>query len=171
MPINRFVYSNGVGIITDGLKEIEIAQNTLAITLLRATGIISNPKNPARGTPAGPPIETPELQMLGEQRATFAFSFTEKAENLYKICDEIFNPPILFFGNLKNQQFIVKDNENIKVTAIKKSVSNDLIVRLVNYSNEKELCTINCKQLFETNLTEEKSCPTNNILYFNPHNC
>lgn len=169
MPINRFVYSNGVGIITDGLKEIEIAQNTLAITLLRATGIISNPKNPARGTPAGPPIETPELQMLGEQRATFAFSFTEKAENLYKICDEIFNPPILFFGNLKNQQFIVKDNENIKVTAIKKSVSNDLIVRLVNYSNEKELCTIKCKQLFETNLTEEKSCPTNNILYFNPH--
>ena len=169
MPINRFVWSNGVGIITDGLKEIEIYENSMAITLLRATGIISNPKNPSRGTPAGPPIETPKLQMLGEQKATFAFSFTNKAENLYQICDEIFNPPILFFGNLKNQQFIVKDNENIRVTTIKKSPENDLIVRLVNYSSEKELCTIKCKQLFETDLTEEKSSPTNNILYFNPN--
>ena len=169
MPINRFVWSNGVGIITDGLKEIEIYENSMAITLLRATGIISNPKNPSRGTPAGPPIETPKLQMLGEQKATFAFSFTNKAENLYQMCDEIFNPPILFFGNLKNQQFIVKDNENIRVTTIKKSPENDLIVRLVNYSSEKELCTIKCKQLFETDLTEEKSSPTNNILYFNPN--
>ena len=169
MPINRFVWTNGVGIITDGLKEIEIFQNTLAVTLLRATGIISKPKNPARGTPAGPPLEENELQMIGKQQASFAFSFEEKAENLYEICDKIFNPPILFFGSLKNQQFIVKDNENIKVTAIKKSGTNGLTVRLVNYSNEKELCTIKCRQLFETDLTEKKSSPTNNILYFNPN--
>lgn len=169
MPINRFVWANGVGIVTDGLKEIEISQNTLAITILRATGIISNPKNPTRGTPAGPPIETPEMQMLGEQKASFAFCFTSKAENLYKICDEIFNPPILLFGNLKNQQFISKDNENIKVTTIKKSDKNELIVRLVNYSDEKEICTVNANQIFETDLTEQKSTPTHKILYFNPN--
>ncbi len=169
MPINRFVWTNGVGIITDGLKEIEIAKNTLAVTILRATGIISNPKNPARGTPAGPPLVEEDLQMIGKQKASFAFSFTDKAENLYKICDEIFNPPILLFGNMKNRQFISKDNKAIRVTAIRKSAENDLIVRLVNYSNEKEICTINSKQVFETDLTELKSIPTHKILYFNPH--
>lgn len=169
MPINRFVYSNGVGIITDGLKEIEITQNTLSITLLRATGIISNPKNPSRGTPAGPPIEEKELQMLGEQKASFAFSFVDNAKNLYEICDEIFNPPILFFGNMKNSQFFSKDNDSIKVTAIKKSAKDELVVRLVNYSPEREICTINCKQVFETDLLEKKSTPTHQILYFNPN--
>ncbi len=169
MPINRFAWANGVGIITDGLKEVELYKTNLAVTLLSAIGIISNPTNPTRGTPAGPPIETPEMQMLGKQKATIAFTFTQKVTNLYKICDEIFNPPILFFGSLKNQQFIVKDNEKIRVTAVKKTLKNELVARFVNYSEEKELCTVKCKQLIETDLTEQKSSPTNNILYFNPY--
>jgi hypothetical protein len=46
--------------------------------LLRSTGVISNPANPARTTPAGPPIETPDLQMLTENRAELNLFFGNK---------------------------------------------------------------------------------------------
>ena len=171
MPFNRFIWLQNTGIITDGLHEAEIDKNTASITLLRATGIISNPKNPTRGTPAGPPILTPEMQMKGEQKAFFALAFTNNCENLYKICDKLFNPPILIQGNIENKQFISKDNENIKITAIKKSAKNELILRVVNYSDNKEASTISCGKykLYETDICEEKNLPTNSVLYFNPH--
>ena len=57
----------GVGYI----QEYEVKDNHLALTLLRSTGIISNPKNPARTTPAGPPLDVNDLQMLGRNKAEF----------------------------------------------------------------------------------------------------
>lgn len=168
MPINRFVFSQGIGVITDGLHEIEIDKNALSVTLLRSTGIISNPINQTRGTPAGPPIECNEMQMLGQQEALVVLSFTNTPNNLYRICDYIFNPPILFFGNIQNCKFIENDNEKIKIVAIKKSDKQELIVRLVNYSSNKEVCNLSCNKmdLYETDLLEDKNIPTKNILYF-----
>ena len=37
--------------------------------------MISNPKNPARTTPAGPPIEVPGLQQHGENSVEFSVGF------------------------------------------------------------------------------------------------
>jgi alpha-mannosidase len=171
MPINRFVWTQNVGIITDGLKEIEILNNSMAVTLLRSIGIISNPQNPTRGTPAGPPIKTPEMQLIGKQSATLYVTFNKNPNKLFEICDKIFNPPLMFLGATNCSQFIKKDNDNIKITVIKKSYDDSLIVRLVNYSGLKEICTFNLpkKQIFESNLIEDKIIPTNNVLYFNPY--
>lgn len=93
-PMQRYVGTQGFGIITKGLTEYEIFQNNLAVTLLRSIGIISNPKNPARSTPAGPPLEVPEAQQLGENTAEFSIGFftPDKAENLI---EEVF--PQAFF--------------------------------------------------------------------------
>lgn len=66
---------NNIGIITKGLTQYEIFKNSLYIPILRATGMISNPLNPARTTPAGPPIETPALQMMGDCKAEFCVFF------------------------------------------------------------------------------------------------
>ena len=66
---------NNLGVITKGLTQYEIYQNKLYIPILRATGVISNPQNPARTTPAGPPIETPALQMIGKCNAEFYVFF------------------------------------------------------------------------------------------------
>ena len=66
---------NNLGIITKGLTQYEVYQNLLKLPLLRATGSISNPQNPARTTPAGPPIETPNLQMQGRNKAEFYVFF------------------------------------------------------------------------------------------------
>jgi len=74
-PMQRFVWTNGFGVITDGLSEYEVFEKSLMITILRSTGIISNQSNPARTTPAGPPIEVPGLQQIGENSVEFNIGF------------------------------------------------------------------------------------------------
>lgn len=66
---------NNIGIITRGLTQYEVTNNILYLPLLRSTGTISNPQNPARTTPAGPPLETPGLQMMGRNIAEFYIFF------------------------------------------------------------------------------------------------
>jgi len=76
-PMQRFVGAQGFGVITKGLTEYEVNENSLLITLLRSTGIISNPQNPARSTPAGPPLEVSGAQQLGYNNAEFSIGFFE----------------------------------------------------------------------------------------------
>ena len=93
-PLQRYVGSQGFGIITKGLTEYEVYKNQLSITILRSTGIISNPKNPARSTPAGPPLAVPEAQQIGENTAEISIGFFN--ENCYqKYIDEVF-PNVCF---------------------------------------------------------------------------
>ncbi|MBR1681662.1 hypothetical protein IJ707_07725, partial [bacterium] len=70
-PMQRFVWANDFGVFTKGITQYEVFKNMLSIPLIRATGVISNPHNSSRSTPAGPPLETPALQMLGKNSAEF----------------------------------------------------------------------------------------------------
>lgn len=93
-PMERYVSINlknnkHFGIVTKGLTEYEVYKNTLSITLLRSTGIISNPKNPSRSTPAGPPIEVPEAQQLGRNQVEFAIGEINP-ENYVNQVNELF---------------------------------------------------------------------------------
>ena len=88
-PMQRYVGAQGFGIITQGLTEYEVKGKSLLVTLLRSTGVISNPKNPSRSTPAGPPIEVPEAQQLGINFAEFSVGFFEP-ENYKKYIDIIY---------------------------------------------------------------------------------
>ena len=81
---------NNLGIITKGLTQYEVFGNSLYLPILRATGVISNPKNPARSTPAGPPLETPALQMQGENKAEFAVFFGNK-NAFYDVLTRVYN--------------------------------------------------------------------------------
>lgn len=74
-PMQRLVWAQKFGVITKGLTEYEVYKNSLAITILRSTGVISNPKNPSRSTPAGPPIEVPQAQQPGMNTAEFSIGF------------------------------------------------------------------------------------------------
>ena len=74
-PMQRFVWTQGFGVVTKGLTEYEVSKNDLCITLLRSVGVISNPKNPSRSTPAGPPIEVDDAQQLGLNTAEFSIGF------------------------------------------------------------------------------------------------
>lgn len=94
-PMQRFVWTNKFGVITKGLTEYEVYKNTLSVTLLRSTGIISNPKNPARSTPAGPPIEVPGQQQLGENTAEFSIGFFD-VKDWANYVEEVYPQSIIF---------------------------------------------------------------------------
>lgn len=91
-PMQRYVGTQGFGVITQGLTEYEVKEKSLLITILRSTGIISNPHNPSRSTPAGPPINVPEAQQLGYNCAEFSLAFFEPEE--YQKYINIDFPPI-----------------------------------------------------------------------------
>jgi len=93
-PMQGYVSAQGFEVVTSGLCEYEAKKNSLLITILRATGIISNPRNPARSTPAGPPIEVEEAQQTGKNTAEFSIGF-EKTENWQKTFEEVY-PQIIF---------------------------------------------------------------------------
>lgn len=88
-PMQRYVGTQGFGVITKGLTEYEVKGKSLLVTLLRSTGVISTPQNPSRSTPAGPPIEVPEAQQLGLNSAEFSVGFFEP-ENYQKYIDIVF---------------------------------------------------------------------------------
>lgn len=93
-PMQRFVWAQGLGIITKGLTEYEVEENSLKITILRSIGVISNPNNPMRTTPAGPPIEVPNAQQLGENCAEFSIAVCSLDE-MQCLLDEIYPQTIL----------------------------------------------------------------------------
>ena len=70
--MQRFVWAQGLGVITKGLNEYEVEGDSLKITLLRSVGVISSPSNPCRTTPAGPPIEVEGAQQSGRNIAEFS---------------------------------------------------------------------------------------------------
>jgi hypothetical protein len=81
---------NNIGIITKGLTQYEVFENKLYLPILRATGMISNPNNVARTTPAGPPIEVSALQMMGKNRAEF-FVFFGNQKAFGEVVDTVYN--------------------------------------------------------------------------------
>lgn len=95
-PMGKYVFVQGFEVITNGLCEYEVKKNSLLITLLRATGIISNPKNPARSTPAGPPIQVEGAQQLGLNSVEFSIGFGSK-EDWQSSVEEVF-PQIICAG-------------------------------------------------------------------------
>lgn len=88
-PLQRYVSCGEFEVITKGLTEYEVSKNSLLITILRSIGLISNPKNPARSTPAGPPLEVPNAQQLGENIAEFSIGFGDIA-NWQTSVDEVY---------------------------------------------------------------------------------
>lgn len=93
-PMQNYVSAQVFEIVTRGLREYEVSKNSLLITILRSTGIISNPQNHARSTPAGPPIEVIEAQQLGENNVEFAIGFRD-VQQWRQSVDRLF-PKIIF---------------------------------------------------------------------------
>lgn len=137
-PFQKLLFVQGVGVITKGLQEYEVCKNKLRLTLLRSTGTISNPHNPTRGTPAGPPLPTPDLQMKGFNEASFAVGFKKNIHCFEKHVEKFFDSSVLIQSNLKNIKLFDFGSENILLSTVKLNHSNDLIVRCVNISDKDE---------------------------------
>jgi hypothetical protein len=77
-PSRRFVTAGGLTLVHEGLLEYELIDvddggaRTLALTLLRATGVLSRPTTSHRRSPAGPTLPVEGAQMLGAVECRYA---------------------------------------------------------------------------------------------------
>ena len=84
-PSRRFVAAGGLLVVHEGLHEYELVDlddptrpgsaGAVALTLLRATGLLSNGPMTARPLPAGPVRPTPGAQVLGPHVARYGVAF------------------------------------------------------------------------------------------------
>ena len=99
-PSRRFVQAGGLTVVHEGLLEYELlpakagpdgATSALALTLLRATGLISGNGDMAyRPWPAGPPIAAEAAQMIGPVRVRYGLHAGEA--DPYALVDDVFLP-------------------------------------------------------------------------------
>ncbi len=91
-PSRRFVTAGGVTVLHEGLLEYELIDDgrVLALTLLRATGILSRPVMEYRPNAAGPalPLEGPQLQ--GPLSVRYAVHCGDR--DPYALADEVWVP-------------------------------------------------------------------------------
>ena len=160
-PIQKCLWAQDTGFITEGLQEYEVYKNNLRLTLLRATGTISNPHNPTRGTPAGPPLPTPDLQMTGENNAKFAICFTKNIKDMQKAAEKFYNTAKLLQADFGNYKLFDSGNTNILLSTAKLDKKGNLIVRFVNKSDRAETMKFSTqlpyKAIYLTDAMENKN--------------
>jgi len=72
-PASGFVDAGGAAVLLTRTVEYELLENgELAVTLLRAIGLLSRNVHPYRDDPAGPQLETPTAQCLGPAEVSLA---------------------------------------------------------------------------------------------------
>ncbi len=167
-PMQRFVFSQGLGIITEGLPEYLVSKDVLSVTILRSTGKLSAGSLNTRNFPAGPPLDTPEAQCKGKQAVKYALCLTDNPEELFKHADEFMGCIITQTGLVSNEEtgqlsenLIKITNENILIYAVKTPENTNIkgiILRLINISQKTQSCrfsSTNYSGFYEVNSLEE----------------
>lgn len=175
----RFVSSQGLCILTKGLNEYEVFGKELNITLLRSFGILAKKRLDTRGFAAGPPLETPEGQMLGKFEAEYALLISDDENEMFKNADFYYNPIICFEGKAKTDTFkdikFLNLPEVLQIHSVSHSLRNQsLLVCIFNSSNKEVVAKLDLKgkNIFEINLLEEKISGENlknKTVKFEPH--
>ncbi|MFH0702761.1 MAG: glycoside hydrolase family 38 C-terminal domain-containing protein [bacterium] len=185
-PMQRFVWANGLGIITEGLSEYGVIGNDIYITLLRSVGKLSRGAIDTRGIPAGPPLDVPEAQCLKIQKVRYALCATNKPEALFMEADQFMKPLITSIGMAQDNSrehkiphnLLVFDNSSIYTYAVKSPENKNtkgIIIRLMNISSEKQSINIktehNFSKITEVNSLEKpvsEEIEINQEVKFNP---
>ena len=96
-PSLRFVRAGRLTVVHDGVCEYELldidgeAAHTLALTVVRSTGMLSRLGMAYRPFPAGPLTAVEGLQMRGA-RITLAYALTLDCEDPYRLADDVLLP-------------------------------------------------------------------------------
>ena len=109
----RFVTAQGLCVITKGLQEYEVLGNNLNVTLLRSFGVISKKALLTRTAAAGPPLPTPDGQMLGKQSAQISLLLSDDEKECFKEADFFYNPLIVIDGI--NKETTIKSNQYLNI--------------------------------------------------------
>jgi mannosylglycerate hydrolase len=96
-PAHRFVSAGGLTVAHEGVTEYELidvaddAAHTLALTVLRSTGMLSRLGMAYRPFPAGPLTPVEGLQMRGK-RVTFRYALAVGCDDPYGLADDVLLP-------------------------------------------------------------------------------
>lgn len=130
----------GLAVFNKGLPEYESwpteAGAEVAVTLLRSVGWLSRDDLLSRPQGAGPALETPEAQCLGEhvcELALHTFSGDWWNTDLLQQAQAFSAPPLMFSGSALNARGLFELSGPLLLSAVKRAEQRDsLIVRLVN---------------------------------------
>lgn len=100
-PARRFVSAGGLTVVHDGVCEYELidiaatsvgdAASTMALTVLRSTGMLSRAGMTYRPFPAGPQTPVEGLQMTG-RRITLHYALAIGVDDPYALADDVLLP-------------------------------------------------------------------------------
>ncbi|MCU4184901.1 hypothetical protein K6U06_11065 [Acidiferrimicrobium sp. IK] len=91
-PARRFVTAGGLTVTHEGVAEYEVVDNgwAVAVTVLRATGMLSRPAPAYRPNAAGPPLPVEGPQMAG--RVTSRLAVALAPTDPYALADDVWLP-------------------------------------------------------------------------------
>jgi membrane-associated phospholipid phosphatase len=132
--------NGGLAIGADGLREYSVLPDggAIAVTLFRAVGFLSRGDLPERRGHAGPQLETPSAQCLGEM--TFRYCVVPLGGRIglpqaARAIREFLSPAWLASGSGDERAFCSLDGDPaVTLAAVRGSSSDRVIVRLVNPS-------------------------------------
>jgi hypothetical protein len=98
-PSRRFVRAGALTVTHEGLLEYELIDGgrALALTLLRAVGVLSRPAPAYRPNAAGPSVPVADAQLLGPRRVRYAVAVGD--DDPYALADQAWNPMLVADGS------------------------------------------------------------------------
>jgi alpha-mannosidase len=138
----------GLAVGADGLREYSVLSDggAIALTLFRAVGFLSRGDLPERRGHAGPQLETPSAQCLGEM--TFRYCAVPLSERLgipeaARAIHEFLSPAWLATGSGEERSFCsLEGDPAVMLAAIRGRTPDRLVVRLANPSTGTARATL-----------------------------
>ena len=132
--------TGGVALGADGLREYSVLSDgsAIALTLFRSVGFLSRGDLPERRGHAGPQLETPSAQCLGE--LTFRYCVVPLGESFgvpqaARAIREFLSPAWLSSGSGDERSFLFLDGDPaVTLSAVRARTRDQLVVRLTNPS-------------------------------------
>jgi mannosylglycerate hydrolase len=149
-PSRRFVQAGGLTLAHEGLLEYELVDvrdgraHALALTLLRATGLLSQGPMATRPLPAGPIIAAEAAQM--QQAVTLRYAVTLGPVDPYALADDAFLPLLAVDGPVPEADTTVEGRglavTGAEVSALRRAPTGALELRVFNPSPETVTVTV-----------------------------
>ncbi len=145
-PSRRFVQAGGLTVVHEGLHEYELvaiadgAAHELALTLLRATGMLSRLGMSLRPLPAGPLTPVAGLQMVGAPLEA-RYAVAVEPCNPYEMADDVLLPLETVSapgGGTRASQGSALEVRGVQVSAVRRS-AGVLEVRVYNPTSDEAL--------------------------------
>ena len=171
-PSRRFVQAGGVTVVHEGLLEYELIDggNALALTLLRANGMLSQGPMSTRALQAGPTVAVEGPQMLGVVEVRYAVAVGDDVDP-YAAADDAFLPLLVTDapgGGTRAATGSLLDIDGAEVSAVRRVAGDRLEVRVFNPTDEATVVDFGGRRGWLVDLRGRPLTPVDGVLELAP---